>query len=244
MSAREPSLTLVVPCYNEAGRLDIPAFLEWVRASAARHLCFVNDASTDETASVLNRLCEQSEQLHVLHLARNVGKAGAVREGMLREVDSEFVGFWDADLAAPLAQVDDLIQVFARYPTLQMVAGIRVLRFGATIDRSFVRHVISRVFVTAASWLLTLPAYDTQCGAKVFRGEAVQPLFADPFVSRWLFDVELYLRLRRLHPDTTLSASVHEHPLTEWRAVGDSSLGLRAFVSAPLQLWRIFRHYR
>ncbi|MEE8116594.1 MAG: glycosyltransferase [Gemmatimonadales bacterium] len=244
MSAPEPSLTLVVPCHKQAARLDTAAFLDWVRGSASRQVCFVNDASTDETADVLNRLSERHAQIAVLHLPRNHGKAGAVRAGMLQPADSDFVGFWDADLAAPLAEVERLTQVFTRHPTLQVVAGIRVLRFGATIQRSFVRHVLSRVFVTAASVLLNLPAYDTQCGAKLFRRGVVQLLFAEPFVSRWLFDIELYLRLRRLDSDTGLAAHVHEHPLTEWKAVGRSGLGLRDFVSAPFQLWRIFRHYR
>ncbi|HAL46696.1 MAG: glycosyltransferase [SAR202 cluster bacterium] len=244
MSAPESSLTLVVPCHNEAARLDTTAFLDWVRGSASRRVCFVNDASTDETADVLNQLSEGHPQIAVLHLPRNHGKAGAVRAGMLQHTASEFVGFWDADLAAPLAEVEPLAQVFARHPTLQVVAGIRVLRFGATVQRSFVRHVLSRLFVTAAGFLLSLPAYDTQCGAKLFRCGVVQLLFAEPFVSPWLFDIELYLRLRRLYSDTGLGACVHEHPLTEWKAVGRSSLGFGDFVSAPFQLWRISRHYR
>ena len=244
MSAPEPSLTLVVPCHNEAARLDTAAFLEWVHGSASRRVCFVNDASTDETADVLNRLSERQPQVVVLHLPEHSGKAGAVRAGMLQHAGSDFVGFWDADLAAPLTEVESLAQVFARHPTLQVVSGIRVLRLGATIQRSAVRHVFSRLFVTAASVLLNLLAYDTQCGAKLFRGGVVQPLFAEPFVSPWLFDIELYLRFRRLYSDTGLATRVYEHPLTEWKAVGHSRLGQWDFVRAPLQLWRIFRHYR
>lgn len=244
MSAPEPSLTLVVPCHNEAARLDTAAFLEWVHGSASRRVCFVNDASTDETADVLNRLSEGQPQVVVLHLPEHSGKAGAVRAGMLQHAGSDFVGFWDADLAAPLTEVESLAQVFARHPTLQVVSGIRVLRLGATIQRSAVRHVFSRLFVTAASVLLNLLAYDTQCGAKLFRGGVVQPLFAEPFVSPWLFDIELYLRFRRLYSDTGLATRVYEHPLTEWKAVGHSRLGQWDFVRAPLQLWRIFRHYR
>ena len=100
----------------------------------------------------------------------------------------------------------------ANNPDLQCVAGIRVLRLGARIERSFSRHVISRLFVTLASALLHLPAYDTQCGAKLFRRGAVLPLFSDAFVSRWLFDIELYLRLRNVQPNAEFGEIVHEHP--------------------------------
>ena len=209
---RDPSLTLVVPCYNEETRLDTSAFLEWVSARPSRHLRFVDDASTDHTAAVLDHLREQHSRIAVLHLSRNHGKAGAVRAGILEDSSSELVGFWDADLVTPLKEVDRFIEVMANNPDLQCVAGIRVLRLGARIKRSFSRHVISRLFVTLASALLHLPAYDTQCGAKLFRRGAVLPLFSDAFVSRWLFDIELYLRLRNVQPNAEFGEIVHEHP--------------------------------
>ena len=82
---RNLSLTLVVPCYNEETRLDTSAFLEWVSARPSRHLRFVDDASTDHTAAVLDHLCEQHSRISVLHLSRNHGKAGAVRAGILED---------------------------------------------------------------------------------------------------------------------------------------------------------------
>ena len=238
------SLTLVVPCHNEATRLDTAAFAEWVRARSSRHLCFVDDASSDRTAAVIARLCDEHPRISSLRLSRRHGKAGAVRAGVLRDSDTDLVGFWDADLAAPLDEVDRLIEVMASHPRLQCVAGIRVMRLGATIERSFTRHVLSRIFVTVASLSLDLHAYDTQCGAKLFRRDAVQPLFTDPFVSSWFFDIELYLRLRRLHPDLDLSASVREHPLTQWTASDQSSLRCRDFIMTPVELYRISRRYR
>ena len=237
-------LTLVVPCYNEETRLDTSAFLEWVSACPARHLRFVDDASTDHTAAVLDHLCEQHSRISVLYLSRNHGKAGAVRAGILEDPASDLIGFWDADLATPLKEVDQLIEILANNPDLQCVAGIRVMRLGARIERSFSRHLLSRLFVTVASFLLRLHAYDTQCGAKLFPRDTVEPIFTDDFVSTWLFDIELYLRLRKLTPDAELTERVCEHALTEWRASGHSSLRLRDFVKAPLELCQIYRRYR
>ena len=107
------SLTLVVPCFNEEARLDAKAFVEWVCARASRHLLFVDDASTDQTAGLLEGLQGEYPQISVLHLTRNLGKAGAVRAGMLGAPPSDLVGFWDADLATPLKEVNRLTDVLA-----------------------------------------------------------------------------------------------------------------------------------
>lgn len=72
---RDPVLTLVVPCYNEATRPDTGAFLAWVSARPARYLRFVDDGSTDQTAAVLDRLSERHSRISVLHLSPNHGKA-------------------------------------------------------------------------------------------------------------------------------------------------------------------------
>lgn len=239
-----PSITLVVPCYNEEMRLDTDAFLKWVLGGPARHLCFVNDASTDQTAKVLDRLCERHSRISVLHLPHNHGKAGAVRAGIIQVTGCDLVGFWDADLATPLDEVDDLIDVLVNDPKLHCVAEIRVMRLGARIERSFARHVLSRLFVTVASFLLGLLAYDTQCGAKLFRNEIAQPLFSDTFISPWLFDIELYLRLRKLYPHTPLTKQVCEHALRQWTAVGRSNVKWRDFAKVPFQLHQIYRRYR
>ena len=173
-----------------------------------------------------------------------MGKAGAVRLGILQAPAADLIGFWDADLAAPLKETDHLIEVFGTNPALQCVAGIRLKRLGSEVERSLVRHLLGRLFSAAVSASLGLAAYDTQCGAKLFRKEVARPLVCDKFLSPWLFDVELYLRLRRLNNDEDLGKRVVEHPLTEWRAMGNSRIRLRHFVKAPLDLYRIYRRYR
>ena len=110
------------------------------------------------------------------------------------------VGFFDADLSTPLGAVDDFLAVF------RDAAGRRVRpRVSRDADgprRQTARprgHYLGRVFATAVSHALDLPVYDTQCGAKMLR---VTPdtatLFAAPFRSPWIFDVELIARYLRL----------------------------------------------
>lgn len=172
------TLCLVVPCFNEAARLDAARFA----AFAARHptvrFLFVDDGSTDETLQRLQALrVEDPARFSVLRMPENRGKAEAVRRGMLHALagPSTYVGFWDADLATPLDEIPAFVGALEDNPAVRVVLGSRVRLLGRSVDRQTLRHYLGRVFATAASLTLGLPVYDTQCGAKLFRnGEAVR----------------------------------------------------------------------
>src|SRR3972149_2516570 len=110
-------------------------------------------------------------RIAVVSLEENNGKARAVQLGVLAAFDRhpEFVGFWDADLAAPLTAVQEFMEVFRARPEVEIVLGSRVKLLGRDIRRSLLRHYCGRVFATAASFALGVGVYDTPCGAKIFR---------------------------------------------------------------------------
>lgn len=251
MSARA-SLTLVVPCYNEAARLDAGAFLRAVQEWPWLSFCFVNDGSTDDTSVVLAALQAQApDRIDVLALARNSGKAEAVRQGMLHVVQGDgapvprLCGFWDADLSAPLSEVQALTAVFEREPAVQWVWAIRLRALGRSVTRGGLRHYLGRGFATATSLALGLGVYDTQCGAKLFRVNALlREVLGAPFVSRWVFDVELLSRadaLLRAADGGGAAQVVYEQPLREWHHREGSKVRPADFVRAALELLRISR---
>ena len=233
----------MVPCYNEAARLDADRFAAWAAGSDEIGLLFVDDGSTDATSDVLAALaCEAPDRIRALRLAANQGKSGAVRAGVLAALawDPEFVGFWDADLATPLSAVPRFVTVLEGRPRLLGAIGARVKLLGTTIERSAVRHYLGRVFATAASIVLGLAVYDTQCGAKLFRaGPLLRGAFAAPFRSRWAFDVELLARLEeasRRADAPPVAETVVELALDEWRDVRGSKLHPLGMVRAGLDL--------
>lgn len=250
LNQQHTTTAIVVPCYNEANRLrvaDFDAFLGVMPPRAT--IVFVNDGSRDRTAEVLEAVHRSHpEWTRVLSMPRNSGKAEAVRTGMLRCMDEgfAFVGFWDADLATPLGAIGDFLNLLENRPGLDMVFGSRVKLLGRTIERKPARHYIGRAFATAVSTILRLPVYDTQCGAKIFRSTAaVRSAFAAPFLSRWIFDVEVIARyILAMKSSATAAQRIYEFPLYEWRDISGSKVGALDFFVAAWDLVRIWRRYR
>lgn len=242
---------IVVPCFNEANRLAPDVFRDF--ASGWRHglFLFVDDGSTDATFTILTAL-QTSMPLHsaLLQLPHNVGKAEAVRRGILQafRLNPEYVGFWDSDLATPLDVLPLFEAVFRNRPQTDIVLGARVQLLGKDIQRSPLRHYLGRVFATFVALVLSVSVYDTQCGAKLFRNtENVRQLFTRPFLSRWIFDVEIlarFIRLKRTEGTTRPEDSLYELPLPAWRDVAGSKLRAKDFVIAVFDLLRIYRSQR
>ncbi|HAI12052.1 MAG TPA: family 2 glycosyl transferase [Phycisphaerales bacterium] len=237
---------LVIPCYNEASRLDIPTIERFVMSNTQVNLLFVNDGSNDNTFTVLKTL-EQNhpDRVTVLDLPHNMGKHQAVRQGMLMALNqAEYVGYWDADLSTPLNEVSQFSDEFSRFPSLQIVMGSRVKIMGRHIERKRTRHYIGRVFATFVSILLKTPFYDTQCGAKLFKvTDTLSDILQNPFKTSWIFDVELLQRFMA-HPNITsqsdVSELIHEIALNHWVDVPGSKLKLRDFVFAAKDLIKLY----
>ena len=238
-------LQLVIPCYNEAARLDTNTFVRFVTARSDVGLLFVDDGSTDSTAQVLEELADKcGGKVDRLSLPRNAGKAHAVQRGMVAAIEKqpELVGYWDADLATPLDAIDEFIEVLDTHPDIDIVMGSRVKLLGRRIDRHAYRHYAGRVFATAASLALRLDVYDTQCGAKIFRvTPEIRRVFAAPFLSKWVFDVEILARYANVVGPGRAAASIYELPLTMWTDVPGSKVKARHAARA---LWDVARIWR
>jgi dolichyl-phosphate beta-glucosyltransferase len=243
--------TIVVPCHNEARRLDLNAFRGLAGRSPDVRVLFVNDGSSDETLTVLKRIvAEKPARFAVLDLVKNFGKAEAVRHGVLQAANerADFIGFWDADLATPLETIDRFVDVLQMRPELSLVMGVRLPLLGHAIHRRPVRGWLGAEFARIVSVAFGQRLQDTQCGAKLFR---VTPetiaAFSQPFASRWIFDVELLARLQQLWriSGNSLRVNVYENPLDQWEDVAGSKLKRGDFFKAFRELaviwWRYLR---
>jgi dolichyl-phosphate beta-glucosyltransferase len=209
-----PSLTIVLPAYNEAVRLG-PALDELLgylhgagtpRAGTrtaeefgdAWSVLVVDDGSTDETAAiVLGRPEAQGEaaRLRLLRVAHG-GKGAAVHAGMLAAT-SDLAVFADADMATPPDQLPLLIRAL---DAADVALGSRIQADGSDrrVGQPGYRRFLGRLFHALSAAWVTGAVPDTQCGFKGFRREAANDLFARQRIGSIVFDAELiYLARRR-----------------------------------------------
>jgi glycosyltransferase involved in cell wall biosynthesis len=236
---------IVIPCFNEADRLNVKAFTKFIGENESIEFLFVNDGSTDDTLRVLEGIRSNSAgRAMILDLKANQGKAEAVRQGLLHMFSLNkysYVGFWDADLATPLNEINRLLSA-AAYADFKIVLGCRLKRLGANVERRAQRHILGRVFSTFASLILKLPVYDTQCGAKLFH-QSTKELFNEKFITKWLFDIEILARYRNLHGIERALLDLYEYPISTWVEIGGSKLRSSHMLKVPFELLRIKRKY-
>lgn len=214
--------TIVLPCYNEALRIDKGVFLDFLKGNPSFGVLFVDDGSDDGSLRLLESISAESPdgRASVLALERNSGKAAAVRAGMLKalETPAQAIGFMDSDLATPLDEIPRLLEPIEAGRAAVSI-GSRVSMLGYEIRRSMARHYMGRAFATCASFTLGVPVYDTQCGAKFFRAcPDLGRLFEEPFHVNWTFDVELLARLKTAgsYCGRPFPGCVEEVPLRHW----------------------------
>jgi dolichyl-phosphate beta-glucosyltransferase len=247
---RMSNAIVVIPCYNEAARLNAAAFRDFARDHDNIQLLFVDDGSADRTRDLLNEVHQSNPARLLVHaLPQNLGKAEAVRQGLLAACERRptYVGFWDADLATPLSDISNFMQLMDERPKIEMVFGSRVNLLGRNVRRNLARHYIGRVFATAAACALGVGIYDTQCGAKLFRvSDGFTNRLQEPFIGGWIFDVEIIARevQARRNPDLPQVRSIiYEYPLMEWHDVAGSKIKLRDWFTVGMNLFRIWWKY-
>jgi dolichyl-phosphate beta-glucosyltransferase len=241
------NFAIIVPCYNEEKRFPCTAFLEFARKHPEVLLCFVNDGSRDKTLAVLKGLQhEHPDNICVYSLAANSGKSEAVRQGIIyayKTFNTEYLGFLDADMATKPEEWLVMAKYQEAHPQFGAVVGSRIQRLGANIERNDNRSLLSSIVKRFIKIILKTTFQDTQCGAKIFQRDLIPFLFHDRFLTPWLFDVEIFLRLQKKFGRTTLSKGVLEYPLMDWTEVGDSRLKIKDSIRIPLQLLHLYCRY-
>jgi dolichyl-phosphate beta-glucosyltransferase len=243
----EKRIGLIVPCYNEGLRLKPNLFLELLIQQPHLDLFFVNDGSQDDTVKILEEMAKQCHSPHritLLNLPYNQGKGEAVRQGFLKLLPLKqysIIGYWDADLATPLTEIQPMLNHFTRHDNIQVVIGSRVKLAGWNIKRSMLRHYLGRIFCTFIDSVFKLGVYDTQCGSKFFKTEALEGIFEYKFITHWIFDVEILLRIQAKCQNCK---SFFEVPLNSWADIGASKVHFSSYIQAGLNYVKLIWFYR
>ena len=238
---------LIIPCYNEEKRLNVQAFIDFINCDNEYHLCFVNDGSKDKTVKVLREIQQVNPtKVSIVDIKKNAGKAAAVRAGaryLYSKGNIQYIGFIDADLSTDFEDFGELLKTLKTNNELSFVFGSRAKNASEAIEKDKIRGIISKVINLLIVLILGLSISDTQCGAKVFRAALVPVMFEKNFFSRWLFDVEMFIRLKRHLGKAEVVKSIYEQPLKRWVHMDDSKLGLKDSLEIPYRLLSIWYNY-
>jgi glycosyltransferase involved in cell wall biosynthesis len=234
-----PKVSIVVPAFNEAIRIGdsirkIEEFLG--RLSFATEVLVVDDGSRDETAAIVGRLAFPG--LRVIRNETNHGKGFAVKTGTLAAA-GEYVLFSDADLSAPIDELEKLLSA-AEAQNADVVIGSRAVdRSLIAIHQSRVREVGGILFNQMVRLFLGLDIQDTQCGFKLFKREKIQPVFEKLTIWGFGFDPELLFLASRA------GLKILEVPV-RWSHADGSKIrflrdGLRMFTDLAQIRWNSIR---
>ena len=242
----QKDLAIVIPCYNEADRIPVSQFENFLSSQPTVSIFFINDGSKDKTYAILTTLKNQfPSQIEVHCIKRNGGKANAVFTGfqqLLKYKNYRKVAYLDADLATSLEECLLLSEKVKEKVVLAF--GSRILKLDNQIKRKWYRFILGRLVATAISNILGLSIYDSQCGCKIFEAKTAEKIFSEPFISKWLFDVEIFFRMIRIFGRSEIKNYLREIPLKAWVDTPDSRVSPLYFFILWWDLFKISKKYK
>jgi len=238
-----PKVAIIIPCFNEEKRIVPGEYIELLRNKQNIHFIFYNDGSTDKTQGILESIQQSSPgQVQIINSAHNTGKAVAVRSGILVAISDasfEYTGYLDADLSVSFDEFFNLLKKTVDHKADYAFCS-RIKMLNTDIQRNFLRHIIGRTITTILDLFLKLGIYDTQCGAKIFTSRLSDKIFKDEFITRWLFDMELFIRIKQ----TESFAKGLEIPLKTWIARKGSKLNVSHYPRIIKDIFTLITKYR
>jgi len=240
------ALCIIMPCFNEGTHFRMEEYSAFLSSHSDVFLCMVNDGSNDNTLDVLHSLQSMfPKQIHVLDLETNAGKAAATRSGIMYCLDNfqtDNLAYLDADLAISFDECYNMINYLKE--EIVFCCGSRILKLGSNIKRKRLRFIAGRTIATFISEILDIKVYDTQCGCKVFKKEIAKDMFAEKFISTWLFDVEVFFRILIKYGKRDAIKKMLEVPLVECLDPGDSKIKITYIFKLFIELFKIRKKYK
>ena len=233
-------LLLIIPFFNEEKRIEKAKFEKFASSNKNILLVLVNDGSSDQTGSILSSISSQyPDNVKIVNTKKNLGKSNAIRDGILSVNEKiTYTGYLDGDLSTSF---ESFLPLFSeiKASNADAVFGSRIKKMDTHIERSAFRHVTGRIVATLVDNKFNIGCYDTQCGAKLFKTELLRVAIEKPFFTKWFFDIEIILRLKKNY--STLN--IAEIPLNSWIHKKGSKISFWSTFSVIKELMTLFSKY-
>jgi glycosyltransferase involved in cell wall biosynthesis len=238
---KDVNTCIVVPCYNEEKNFSVEKFEKVISKHSDIRLCFVDDGSTDRTPFLLEKMKKlQPKRIDVITLLENKGKAEAVRIGIKhcnRSYNHSIIAFLDADLSTSLEECMEMRSYLNN--EVEFCFASRIVKKGSNIQIKKHRFIIGRLLNPIIWRILDMRIYDTQCGCKLFKTELSKKIFEDEYISRWLFDIEIFLRIINMYGIEFAKCKIYEAPIRSWIDSKDSKVKFTYIFQLFYDLYKI-----
>jgi glycosyltransferase involved in cell wall biosynthesis len=192
-----PEIRIVIPAYCEEARIAV-CVSDYCRYFGARAtIVVVANGCHDRTADIVRELMRDFDNLSLIEIKHAIGKGGAVRVG-LKSGSEPFIGYTDADGSTTPSEFDSLLQVCLSVGSDGAIGSRWIAGANVTRRQPFMRRLSSRTFNLIVRALFGLNYSDTQCGAKLFRRDAVNRVLGELELANFAFDIDLLYALKRL----------------------------------------------
>ena len=224
-------LSIIIPAYNEEKRLEktVKDYINYFR-DYIYELIIIPNGCKDKTEEITENLSKRYSQIKYKTIKEALGKGEALKEGF-SVAQGDLIGFVDADNSTKPKDFEDLIKNIKKDDCI--IASRYIEGSIVKSKQKITRIIASRVFNILVRILFGLKIHDTQCGAKLFKKIAIKDILPKLDVTRWAFDVDLLLQLKKQ------KYKIKEYP-TKWEDSPGSVLKMnKAIPEMFLSLTRL-----
>lgn len=194
----KPHFSLIIPAHNEALTIE---------ATLSQFVSYLNQQSFSYEIWVVLNGCKDNTLEKVMAFSKNhqhigwairdeADKGQAIKLGFQLS-RGELVGFVDADGQITVDEFDKLLKPLTQSDNMDGFIGSKYVEPSDQEHTSAIRGMAGKAFSKLTTLVLGLPYADTQCGAKVFRREAIDRVLSDLELKGWAFDVELLYNIHQ-----------------------------------------------
>ncbi|MCA9397253.1 glycosyltransferase family 2 protein [candidate division WWE3 bacterium] len=235
------TLSVVIPAFNEANRITktITEATQYIENNLQLdyEIVIVNDGSTDNTNEVVRQLAEKYKNIRLVQYENNHGKGYALKQGVF-EADGDLILTIDADGSTPFGEISKLLTENETGNGDVIIGSRHISGSHIVIKQPWYRVVISRLANRIIRWTILPGIHDTQCGFKLFNGDAAKNIFAQTIIYGFGNDMEILILAKEMN------YRIVEVPVV-WLDSKDSTLRpIRSTLKTFIELLRIIYRYR
>lgn len=196
---KKPKLNIVLPVYNEEEELaeHTETLIRYLKSDLKDFtwiITIADNASTDRTLAVANKLAKKYSEVTALHMDQK-GRGRAVKAAWLG-TSADIHCYMDIDLSTDLKHLPGLVRSLIR--GYDIAIGTRNAQGSRVYGRSLLRTITSKAYILMIKSIFFVQFSDAQCGFKALTNEAAKKILPLVKDDEWFFDSELLIIAEKL----------------------------------------------